>query len=64
MVWNQLGNITQVQWKQIDPVANINDFNFQLGRTQAGVSDIFMVTFTPINAGAIVYCDLSWFEII
>lgn len=45
-------------------VSNINDFNFQLGRTQAGVSDIFMVTFTPINAGAIVYCDLSWFEII
>lgn len=45
-------------------VSNINDFNFQLGRTQAGVSDIFMVTFTPINSGAIVYCDLSWFEII
>lgn len=45
-------------------VSNINDFNFQLGRTQAGVSDIFMVTFTPIHAGAIVYCDLSWFEII
>lgn len=45
-------------------VSNINDFNFQLGRTQAGVSDIFMLTFTPINAGAIVYCDLSWFEII
>lgn len=45
-------------------LSNINDFNFQLGRTQAGVSDIFMVTFTPINSGAIVYCDLSWFEII
>lgn len=45
-------------------ISNINDFNFQLGRTQAGVSDIFMVTFTPINAGANVYCDLSWFEII
>lgn len=48
---------------QLD-ISSINDFYFQLGRTQAGVSDIFMVTFTPINAGAIVYCDLSWFEII
>jgi hypothetical protein len=47
---------------QLD-ISSINDFHFQLGRTQAGVSDIFMVTFTPINAGAIVYCDLSWFEI-
>jgi hypothetical protein len=45
-------------------VSTINDFNFQLGRTQAGVSDVFALTFTPINAGAIVYCDLSWFEII
>ena len=45
-------------------LSNINDFNFQLGRTQAGVSDVFVLTFTPINAGAICYADLSWFEII
>jgi hypothetical protein len=45
-------------------VSNINDFNFQLGRTQAGVSDIFCVVFIPVNNGAIVYTDLSWFEII
>jgi hypothetical protein len=45
-------------------LSNINDFNFQLGRTQAGVSDIFMLTFTPVNSGAKVYCDLSWFEIL
>ena len=45
-------------------VSNINDFNFQLGRTQAGVSDIFCVVFIPVNNGAIVYSDLSWFEII
>jgi len=45
-------------------LSNINDFNFQLGRTQAGVSDVFVLTFTPINSGAVCYADLSWFEII
>ena len=45
-------------------ISNINDFNFQLGRTQAGVSDIFCVVFVPVNNGAVVYTDLSWFEII
>ena len=45
-------------------ISSINDFNFQLGRTQKGESDVFVVTFTPINDGARVYCDLSWFEII
>ena len=45
-------------------ISSINDFNFQLGRTQKGVSDTFVLTMTPINDGAQVYCDLSWFEII
>jgi hypothetical protein len=45
-------------------ISNINDFNFQLGRTQAGVSDIFCVVFIPVNSGAHVYADLSWYEII
>ena len=45
-------------------ISNINDFNFQLGRTQAGVSDIFCVVFIPVNSGAQVYADLSWYEII
>jgi hypothetical protein len=45
-------------------ISDINDFNFQLGRTQAGVSDIFCLVFIPINNGAQVYTDLSWFEII
>jgi len=45
-------------------ISNINDFNFQLGRTQAGVSDIFCVVFIPVNNGAHVYADLSWYEII
>ena len=45
-------------------INTINDFNFQLGRSQTGVSDTFVLTMTPINDGAQVYCDLSWFEII
>jgi hypothetical protein len=45
-------------------ISNINDFNFQLGRTQAGVSDTFVLTFTPINSNAVCYADLSWFELV
>ena len=45
-------------------ISSINDFNFQLGRTQKGVSDTFVVTLTPIEDGAVVYCDLSWFELV
>ncbi len=45
-------------------INNVNEFNFQLGRTQLGVSDVFCLTFTPVNSGAKAYCDLSWFEII
>lgn len=45
-------------------INNINEFNFQIGRTQTGVSDIFCLTFTPTHAGAKVYVDLSWFELV
>lgn len=45
-------------------VSDINQFNFQLGRNQLGESDKFVLTFTPINAGAQAVCDVSWFEII
>jgi hypothetical protein len=45
-------------------VSDVNQFNFQLGRNQLGVSDTFVLTFTPINAGAQVVCDVSWFEIV
>lgn len=45
-------------------VSSINDFNFQLGRTQLGVSDTFILTLTPVESGTDVFCDLSWFEII
>jgi hypothetical protein len=45
-------------------INNVNEFNFQIGRTQLGVSDTFCVVFIPTNANAKVFCDLSWFEII
>jgi hypothetical protein len=45
-------------------LSDVRDFNFQLGRTQAGVSDIFTVVAAPTISGAKVYADLSWFEII
>jgi len=45
-------------------VSSINDFNFQLGRTQLGVSDTFILTLTPVESTTDVFCDLSWFEII
>ncbi len=45
-------------------VSNINDFNFQLGRTQTNVSDIFALVLIPIEDNTQVSCDLSWFEII
>ena len=45
-------------------LSDVRDFNFQLGRTQAGVSDIFTVVAAPTISGAKVYADLSWFEIV
>ena len=45
-------------------INQVNEFNFQIGRTQTGVSDIFCLTFTPVHSGAKVFCDLSWFELI
>ena len=45
-------------------ISSINDFNFQLGRTQTGVSDTFVLTMTAIENGTQVSSDVSWFEII
>ena len=45
-------------------VSSINDFNFQLGRTQLGVSDTFVLVLVPPENGTQGYTDLSWFEII
>ncbi len=45
-------------------LSDIRDFNFQIGRTQTGASDVFALTCTPIEDGTNVFVDLSWFEII
>ena len=45
-------------------ITSINSFNFQLGRTQAGVSDIFSVIMVPTSPNTKVLADLSWFEIV
>lgn len=45
-------------------LSDTNNFNFQLGRNQSGVSDIFAVAVVPINNNAKIYADLSWYEII
>lgn len=45
-------------------ITSINSFNFQLGRTQAGVSDVFTVVMVPTSPNTKILADLSWFEIV
>jgi hypothetical protein len=45
-------------------ISNINDFNFQLGRTQRGISDTFVLTMTPLVDGTEMTADMSWFELV
>jgi len=45
-------------------ISNINDFNFQLGRTQRGISDTFVLTMTPLVDGTQISADMSWFELV
>jgi len=45
-------------------INSVNDFNFQLGRTIAGVSDVFTVAMVPTSPNTKILADLSWFEII
>ena len=45
-------------------ISNINDFNFQLGRTQRGISDTFVLTMTPLVNGTEMTADMSWFELV
>jgi hypothetical protein len=45
-------------------LGNITDFNFQLGRTLAGVSDVLLIAATPTNDAAKLFLDLAWFEIV
>ena len=45
-------------------LSDVNNFNYQIGRSQLGVSDVFAITASPVNANAKIYMDLSWYEII
>lgn len=48
-------------------VVNINsasNFNFQLGRTQTGVSDVFSLVAAGPSPNTNVAADMSWFEIV
>jgi hypothetical protein len=51
-------------------IADINDFNFQLGRTQTsitgatGTSDVLTVAMRAFESSTNISADLSWFEII
>lgn len=45
-------------------LGSITDFNFQLGRTMAGVSDVLLIAATPTNDAAKLFLDLAWFEIV
>ena len=45
-------------------LSEVNNFNFQLGRTLTGASDTITLAFTPVNANSVVYADLAWYEII
>ncbi len=45
-------------------ITTVNEFNFQLGRTINGVSDVFTVAMAAPTANTDVLADLSWFEIV
>lgn len=48
---------------QID-LAGLNDFNFQLGRTLAGVSDVLSLVMTPTQNNTKILAGLSWYEVV
>lgn len=45
-------------------LGSTTDFNFQLGRTLAGVSDIISLVCTPTSGNTDVFADLGWYKII
>lgn len=45
-------------------LSEINSFNYQLGRTITGASDVFTLAMTPINASSVVYVGMEWYELI
>jgi len=47
---------------QID-LSGLNNFNFQIGRTLAGVSDIICLVMTPTSNNTKILADISWYEV-
>jgi hypothetical protein len=45
-------------------LSSVNDFNFQLGRSQTGVSDVLAITLIPLYDGSKICADFSWFELV
>lgn len=45
-------------------VTETDNFNYQLGRTQTGVSEVICLTFIPVNSGAQIHADFSWYEVL
>lgn len=45
-------------------VTETDNFNYQIGRNQTGQSDVICVAFIPVNSGAKIYADLSWYELL
>jgi hypothetical protein len=45
-------------------LANIGDLNFQLGRTQAGVSDVFTLAVTATANSSKFTANLGWYQIV
>ncbi len=45
-------------------LGSTSDFNFQLGRTIAGVSDIITLVATPNNNNSDVLADMAWYKIV
>lgn len=45
-------------------LSEVNNFNFQLGRTLTGATDTITLALTPVNANSVVFADLAWYELI
>lgn len=61
------GNIVSagyIQSSQTLSLSGLNNFNFQLGRTIAGVSDVLTLMITPVTSTCNVLADFSWYETI
>lgn len=44
-------------------ISQVNDFNFQLGRSLTGVSDTLVLTLTPTVDSTTIFADLTWYEV-